>query len=339
MKGKVTLFFLIVFAAVQIYFARHPITHQVVGSSWIEVSRHAGTLVEREQRYYLVSNRRVYELRANSVHVAATPLKVAWEEIPQPTGHGIWRVAYTRQGFPVGGIGGSTFPSTDGTQVIWKDPASGALYESRGLGGGLNPFATGLRQISRILWAPDGAAVALEAKGREGAGIYVFDGDHYATAVIPPAKLLDFGFTREETVLAALSHGTVLWQGHRDLVLPEMRPVYVDNGVASIWGIHGHSTVLWKDGRTELRHLPAIQMWGAAKFSQNGSDVAILARNPQGKGELYLDGMEHQWALRLPYDIPTGNYHLEGFLGNRWVIITISSGKDRGTYAWWVNQL
>jgi len=339
MKGKVTLFFLMVFAAIQIYFARQPMTHQVVGSTWIEVSRQAGAIVERQQGYYLIAGHRVYQLHANSVHVVAKPLQVSWEVVPRPTGFGTWQVAYTRQGMPVIGSGQAVFPSSDGTQVIWKDPNSGLLYQSQGEGDGLSPYASYLRSVGRILWAPDGAAVAVEAVGPEGAGLYVFDGDKNQTVLRTPSPIQDFGFTRQETVLAALRRGKILWQGHPRVSLPGLRRASVDNGVASIWGIHQSQTVLWEDGRIRMRNRPEVTYVGSAEFSENGSDVAVLAENSEGKGELYLDGPTHQWSLRLPYDIAIRNYHLDGFLGNRWVLVSVDSGHDRGTYAWWVNAL
>ncbi len=339
MKGKVSLFFLAVFAGVQIYFGRHPMTHQVLGSSWIEVSRQAGTVVNRQQRYYLVSKRNVYQIHANSVHVSVKRVSVSWEEVPQPGGQGIWKVAYTSQSIPIMGQGGTIFPSSDGRQVIWKDPLTGGLYQSQTEGGGLKPFAPRLRHIDRVLWAPDGAAVAVLASGPEGYGIYVFDGDKNAISLIPSARLLDFGFTREETVVAALARGRVLWQGHAELRLPAMHPAYVDNGVAAIWGVGRSHTVLWEDGRIRTRPRPAVHFFGPAKFSEGGSDVAILAKDAKGQGELYLDGPVHQWSLRLPYDIPVRDYRLEGFLGNRWALVAITKGKHRGTYAWWVNAL
>ncbi len=339
MKGKVALFFLMVFAAVQIYFARQPMAHQVVGSSWIQVSRHAGGVVERQQGYYLVANQRVYRLQANAVHITARPTNVVWEDIPQPTGQGIWRVAYTRQGVPVVGYGGQVFPSLDGTEVIWQDPISGALYRSQGMGSGLSPFASGLEDIGRVLWAPDGAAVAVEARGIEGFGVYVFDGDQSRTALIASAPLLGFGFSREETVLAALGQGRIVSQGHRSVQIPAMSPEYVDNGVASIWGIHQSESILWDQGKMRDRKRPDVNFVGSAQFSQNGMEVAILAKTSDQHAELYLDGTKHQWSLRLPYDVAVNQYHLEGFVGNRWVLVGIDSGPDQGTYAWWVHSL
>jgi hypothetical protein len=337
MKRKVTLFFLLMFASVQMYFAHHPVTHQVVGSTWIEVSGRAGRLVERQQQYFLATNRKIYRIRANSVHVWAKAVAVNWEEVPQPSGRGVWKVAYTRQGIPLIGAGGPVYPSTDGTEVIWRDPASGSLYESARVGDGLVPFASQLRVIQKVVWAPDGAAVAIQADGPEGSGIYVYDGDANASPVIVSFPVLDYGFTREETVLAALSHGVLVWQGHPNRQVPLMHPVYVDNGVASVWGVHGKETLFWQEGRVRPRPRPDVNFIGAAQFSENGSTVAVLARSASGHSELYLDGTDGQLSLRLPYDVPTADLRLEGFVGNRWVLASVLNGPHRGTYAWWVN--
>lgn len=338
MKGKATLFFLMLFAALQIYFAREPVVHQVVGSTWTAVSRHPGRLVEREQQYYLIEPRQVYHVRANSVHLGLRSIPVTWEDVPQPTGQGIWKVAYTLSGIPLFGTGGRVYPSSAGSAVIWQAGGQGELYESARLGAPVHAFASGLSNVRRVLWAPDGAAVAIQAMGSKGPGIYVLDGDRNATPIIPESAILDFGFTDREAVLAALDHGAILWQGHAAVRLPRLDPIYVDNGLASVWGVHDHQSVLWLDSATRQRPSPDQRFFGAAQFSSSGAEVAVLA-DQGSRSDLYLDGTKHQLSVRLPYDLPITDYHLAGFVGNHWVLVSITHGIHQGTFGWWVNRL
>ena len=339
MKRKTSLVFLTIFAASQIYFARHPITHQVAGSSWLEVTRSLGTLVGRPGRVYLVTPRRLFRLQVNSVHIGAVRETLTWAEIPQPGGRGVWRAAYTHRGLALVGSGGPVYPSPDGRRVVWQDPATGKLYQSDGLGAALSRLAPNLRQISRVLWAPDGDAVAIAGAGPRGHGIYVVDGDRNITPGVMAPSIVAFGFSREETILAALRQGTFLWQGHPAPQIAGLRPVFIENGKAAVWGVHANHTVFWQDSTVYERPKPGVRFVGRADFSPSGDEVAILAEEPSQQTDLYLDGMVHQWSVRLPFALPLKDYRLLGFVGNHWVLISIVHGPHTGTYSWWTGRV
>ncbi len=339
MKRKATVFFLTVFAASQIYFSRHPTVHQVASSSWLEVTHSLGTLVSRQGRYYVVSPHHLLRLQVNSVHIGTASEPVTWEEVPQPGGRGVWRVAYTAHGLALVGYGGPVHPSPDGRRVVWQDPASGKLYQSDGLGTSLSPLVPGLRQVRRILWAPDGDAVAMVGIGPSGHGIYVADGDHNVMPGVIAPSVVAFGFTHQETVLAALQPGNIVWQGHPAPQISHLKPVFVDNGKAVVWGVHGDRTVFWKHPTLYERPEPALTFTGNAEFSPSGGEVAILAAEPGRQADLYLDGTVHQWSVRLPFGLATKDYRLLGFVGNHWVLISVLNGSHAGTYSWWIGHV
>ncbi len=339
MKRKTSLVFLTIFAASQIYFARYPITHQVAGSSWLEVTHSLGTVVSRQGRVYLIAPSRLFSLRVNSVHIGTVREPLTWEEVPQPGGRGVWRAAYTHRGLALAGSGGPVYPSPEGRRVVWQDPATGKLYQSNGLGAPLSPLAPNLHRISHVLWAPDGDAVAVAGVGRRGRGIYVVDGDRNITPGVMASSIAAFGFAREETILAALQQGTFLWQGHPAPQIPGLKPVFVENGKAAVWGVHANQTVFWQDSTVYERPKPAVRFVGRADFSPSGDEVAILAEEPGQHADLYLDGTVHQWSVRLPFALQLKDYRLLGFVGNSWVIVSILHGPHTGTYSWWVGRV
>lgn len=340
MKRKVTLFFLLLFAAVQIYFAKRPLAHQVAGSSWIQVTHATGGLVARQGTYYVVGADALFRLKASSVRIEAEPVPVTWEEVPQPAGGGVWKVAYTDRGVPLTGSGGPVMPSPDGHQVIWQDPRTGRLFESGGLGSSLTPLKMPVRRVKRLLWAPDGAALAVLGTGPHGEGLYVYDGDRTLTLVLrgPQAQAIRaFGFTREETLVVALANGSLWWQGHPEAPLGYTGPVYVDNGSAAAWGLKEGQTLWWQAGTSRLRTAPVIRFEGSAQFSPQGGEVAVLAEEGPKETAVYIEGTDGQSTVRLPFDLAAQAYRLLGFVGRHWILVEVTGGEHAGIYGWWTN--
>ncbi|MHB1611668.1 MAG: hypothetical protein ACYCT0_08275 [Sulfobacillus sp.] len=339
MKRPMTLFLLLVFAAVQIYFAKLPISHQVQGSTWIDVGKVPGGLVRREGEYYLVGAEKAFQLHANGVHITMSPVSLSWMDIPQPSGQGIWHLALGAQMIPLVGIGGLVYPAPNGQSVIWVDQGTARAYVSSPATGALNPLDPGLVGVKRALWAQDSHALALLGQGPNGAGLYVWDGDHNLVPVILPngtAQIAQFGFTRKEAVVAVLNTGRVVWQGHGLIQsLPALNPVAVASEHASVLGMTANQVIFWHDGQKISSSRPDEIWQGAPRFSSNGEMAAILARTMDGQQKLLLYGLHHHWAISVPY--PNTPYHLIGFLGNHWVLVTVPSGNHAGTYAWWIS--
>lgn len=340
MKRKVTLYFLLLFAAVQIYFAKQPLAHQVAGSTWIQVAEQPGGLVVRRGAYYLVGSEKLYRLQASSMRIDTQSVGVTWEEVPQPAGGGLWKVAYTDRGVPLVGSGGPVIPSPDGQKVLWQDPRTGRLFQSAGLGTPLNPLRIPVRHVKRVLWAPDGAAIALLGSGPRGYGLYVYDGDRTLSPVLhgPEAKeVTAFGFTGEETLVAALADGTLFWQGHGTRPLGFTGPVYVDNGSATAWGIKQGKTLWWRLGNAKVRTAPVMRFEGPAKFAPQGGEVAVLAEEGPKEAAVYVEGDGGQATIRLPFDLAPKDYRLLGFVGRHWVLVDVVGRAHTGTYGWWIS--
>lgn len=341
MRRPITLGLLMVFLAVQLYFAKQPIAHQVGGNTWIEVAATPGALVSRAGRYYLVGRNRYYRLTATSTHINATPAPLSWEEVMQPSGKGVWQVAATSSGVALMGTGGPVYPSPQGNAVLWQDPGSGTLYLSRGGQISLTPMTLPISNVKQVLWAPDGNATALLGKGSRGTGLYTLDGDgNLLPSIIPHTGTIEtFGFTRKETLLAEMNNGQFVWQGHTAaLEIPALQNVTIANGQAALWGTTADSTVLWVNGQTHIRPLPAVHWQGKARFSPDGTEMAQLGTDDNGKTVCYLDGEHSQMTINLPFPAKT-QVHLLGFMGSHWVLVTAVSGSHSGTYAWWVNGL
>lgn len=338
MKRPVSLLLLLVFAAVQIYFAKVPLSHQVQGSSWLEVSASAGGLVERQGRYYLIAPDALYHLTANQAHVTAQQESLNWVDVPEPSGSGVWKLAMGPSSLPLVGIGGPVYPSPDGQSVVWVDPATHLGYLSTAGANGLNHISAKLGSLTQVLWAPDSQAVGLAGQGPNGTGAYVWDQDGNLTAMALPSSRLTItglGFSQSNRLLASLSNGRVLYQGRGIIDLPPLSPVYLSPMRADILGMTANQVVFWRNGQWSHFSRPDLKWVGRARFSPSGQWSAVLSQSMGKKWQLLIYGAKQHLEISLPFS-SDAQYHLLGFVGNHWVLVTVPSGPHQGTYAWWI---
>lgn len=340
MKRPVSLLLLLVFAAVQIYFARVPLSHQVQGSSWIEVSRQPGGMVQRQGLYYLVTPRQSYRLTANQVHIIAEKKSLNWVDVPEPSGAGVWRLAVGPAALPLVGIGGPVYPSPNGQSVIWIDPATRLGYLSENGTGGLSRLSDKIGSVRQVLWAPDSQAVGLVGQGPHGEGAYLWDQDHNVNPLVLPTDgltITSLGFSAADALLASLSNGKVLAQGRGTLPIPALSPLFLDTSHADVLGETANNVIFWNNGRELLTSRPDLKWEGRAVFSADGQRAAILSQTIAGQWELLTYDAQNRQHLEISLPFAEhAEYHLLGFLGSHWILVTVPSGPHRGTYAWWV---
>lgn len=338
MKRPVSLMLLLVFAAIQIYFAKVPLSHQVQGSSWIEVSRQAGGLVERQGQYYLVAPAKLFRLNANQVHITATPSTLTWVDVPEPSGVGIWHLALGPSALPLVGIGGPVYPAPDGQSVLWVDAATHLGYLSLNGAEGLKLLSSRIGSIDHVLWAPDSQAVGIAGQGPDGPGAYVWDRDGNVTPIALPSaslKVVGLGFSQANTMLVALNNGQVLWQGHGLLPLPSLFPLDLAKSRADVLGMTANRVIFWRNGSKSQYARPDLKWIGRPAFSADGELAATLSRSKGGTWQMLIYASHQHLEISLPFsgDVP---YHLSGFLGSHWIVVTVPSGVHAGTYAWWL---
>ncbi len=337
MKRPVTLLFLLVFAAVQIYFAKVPLSHQVQGSSWIEVSPEAGGMVEREGQYYLVTPTSTYRLTANQVHITANKKPMRWVDVPEPSGAGVWKLAVGPGALPLVGIGGPVYPSPDGRSIIWVDSTTHIGYVSLTGAPGMQPLSRKMGRLNQVLWAPDSQAVGLVGVGPQGEGAYVWDRDGNVSAVALPSAgltITGLGFSQNNQLLAKLNDGRVLMQGRGIIALPAMSPLFLAKDHADILGETANQVIFWRNGTKLGIDRPDLKWIGRPAFSVDGQAAAILSKGMGDEWRLLTYGNHEHLEISLPY--PHTTYHLLGFLGSHWIVITVPSGPHTGTYAWWI---
>ncbi|MCY0877511.1 MAG: hypothetical protein OWU84_00975 [Firmicutes bacterium] len=338
MKRPVSLLLLLAFLAIQLYFARVPLTHQVQGSTWLEVSPSAGGMVERQGRYYLVAPNRLYGLEANGAHVIARPLPLSWVDVPEPSGAGVWKLAVGPSALPLVGLGGPVYPSPDGQSIVWVDPATRLGYLSTDSASGMTLISPDLSRIQRVLWAPDSQALGILGQGPEGFGAYLWDRDNNLTPMAIPSDgltITGMGFSQDNLLLVALSTGQVLYQGRGVVALPRLSPLFLDPDQAAILGETRRQVIFWRPGARAVYERPDASWEGRAMFAANGQTAAILGQNHRGAWELFIYGTSSHEAVRLPFSSRI-TYDLLGFLGSHWVLVSVPDGPHRGTYAWWV---
>lgn len=340
MKRPVSLLLLLVFAAIQIYFAKVPLSHQVQGSSWLEVSTAAGGMVERQGDYYLVTPTHSYHLIANQVHITAQRQVLNWIDVPEPSGAGIWKLAVGPADLPLVGIGGPVYPAPNGQSVVWIDPATHLGYLSTSGADGLNSLSNRLGSLSQILWAPDSQAIGLVGQGPQGSGAYVLDRDQNLTALALPSAGLavtGLGFSQKNKLLVSFSNGQVLYQGRGLIQLPSLSPIYLAKTHADILGETANRVIFWQNGDTLQYARPDIKWIGRPAFSSNGKSAAVLGRTMGGGWDLLTYGETRRLDISLPFS-SQAQYHLLGFLGSHWILVTVPSGPHEGTYAWWMQD-
>lgn len=337
-KRPVSLLLLLVFAAIQIYFAKVPLSHQVQGSTWIEVSTAAGGLVQRQGQYYLVTPNDLYHLSANQVHITAAKSTLNWVDVPEPSGVGVWKLALGPGALPLVGVGGPVYPSPDGQSVLWLDAATHLGYVSVSGQDGLSQISQRMGSISQVLWAPDSQAVGLAGQGPDGMGAYVWDRDGNLTPMALPSPGLSvtgLGFAEGNKMLVALSNGHVLYQGHGVVSLPQLSPLYLAKNHADILGTTANRVIFWQNGDKLQYARPDLKWVGRPAFSADGKRAATLSRSMGGNWQLLIYGPRQHLDISLPFN-KDAQYHLLGFLGNHWILVTVPSGPHQGTYAWWV---
>ena len=340
MKRPLTLLLLFMFAAAQIYFAKQPVSHQVQGSTWMEVSSVPGGLVERDQAYYLVGTHQAMVLHANGVHITSRSEPLNWVDVPEPSGQSVWHLAVSSgAGIPLVGVGGQIYPAPNGQSVVWVDGSTDQAYVSNPVASAVTPIQPHFGSVQKAVWASDSHALALLGTGPEGQGIYVWDGDQRLQAAMLPSgatKIVAFGITQNESVIAALTSGRVVVQG-TGLVsqIPPLDPIAVARHHATVLGMTPNHVILWHHGRLTETNRPDLAWSGVPRFSKNGQYAAVLARTMGGQQQLLLYGLHQHWSLSLPY--PKTPYHLIGFVGDHWVLVTVPEGVHHGTYAWWIN--
>lgn len=320
------------------YFAKVPVAHQVQGSSWIEVTSEPGGLVTRQGAPYLVTPKTAYALSANGVHVTAKGHPLHWVDVPEPSGRGVWHLAMSSQNLPLVGIGAPVYPSPNGQNVLWIDSGSRTPYLSPS-NGALGVLSNRVRDVKRAVWAPDSQAVAFVAVGPEGRGVYQWDRDHHLSTVAvlshTSVKVTGLGFGPQQTVLASFNNGRVVWQGHGTLPLPKLQSLALDPSQPSVVGLTPNHVVFWNSGHVGKFKRPDMKWIGKPRFSQNGQYAAVLAQSMGGEKSLLLYSGSTHLSVSMPFGRKAA-YHLLGFIGSHWALVTVASGVHRGTYAWWV---
>ncbi|PSR24262.1 MAG: hypothetical protein C7B47_15155 [Sulfobacillus thermosulfidooxidans] len=342
MKRPVSLFLLFAFLVIQLYVAKIPEAHQVQTTSWLAVSSEPGGLVSRNGDYYLVTPSSSFQLQSNGISITSRASGLNWVEVPEPSGAGIWRMALTAQGVPLVGIGGAIYPAPNATGTLWIDSGDHRLYYSQPPLSGMQSVGTTLSHVKKVVWAPDAQSAAVLAQGPEGWGIYVWThaNQTYPALILRGGQqqIANYGILRNQTVIAALKNGHILQQGHGLVSIPPMEQVRVSRQYASALGHTATQAIFWSNGKWNAYPLPKQLKWvGVPRFSKNGTMAATLAQNLQGTWHLLLYGHHYTLDVHMPFT-DVSEYHLLGFMGDHWILITVPEGPHRGTYAWWINH-
>jgi hypothetical protein len=340
MRRPVSLLLLFAFVLTQLYVAKVPEAHQVQTTGWLAVTRQPGGLVCRNGNYYLVTPDAAIQLRSTGIGISSHERPLNWVDVPEPSGAGVWQVALTTGNIPLLGIGGPVYPSPNADSALWIDPGNRQLYFSQPALSDRHSLSTNLTQVKKIVWAQDAESAAILGQGEQGWGIYVWTrANHIDPAFIPSRgqQIDNFGIIRNQTVTTALKNGQLMVQGRGRIRLPRLDQLRVSSHYFAALGRNSNQAFFWSGGKVHHYPVSSHLKWvGVPRFSKGGTISATLAQNLQGTWSLLMYGNRQFLEVRMPFS-QVSEYHLLGFMGDHWILVTIPEGSHRGTYAWWVN--
>ncbi len=340
MKRPVSLVLLLSFLVAQLYVSKVPQAHQVQTSSWLAVTSQPGGLVYRNENYYLVTGHGALLLESTGISIKSHQRGLNWVEVPEPSGAGAWQMALANGEIPLLGIGAPVYPAPNGSSAMWIDPGNHQLYYSRPPLSDRRLVNTNLRKVKKVVWAQDAESAAILGEGPQGAGVYLWTrANRIYPAIIPSSgqQISNFGISRNQIVTAALNNRQLFVQGHGKINLPSMRQLRVSSHYFAALGRTSSQVFFWINGK--IHHYPVssrLKWAGIPRFAKGGTTSAVLDQNPHGTWQLSLYSHRQFLAVRMPFS-HVSEYHLLGFMGQHWVLVTIPHGNHRGTYAWWVN--
>ena len=339
MRRPVSLVLLLSFVVAQLYVSKIPPTHQVQTSSWLALSRHPGGLVRRNDKYYLVTGHAAMLLESTGISINSRERGLTWVEVPEPSGAGVWQMALTQGNIPLLGIGAPVYPAPNASSAMWIDPGTHQLYYSQPPLSAVHRVNAALRKVKKVVWAQDAESAAILGQGPQGWGIYLWTrtGHIYPALISSLQEISNFGIMRNQIVTAARKNGQLFVQGRGRVRLPSMQQLRVSYHYLSALGRSSSQAFFWNQGKVHRYPVSSQLKWmGVPRFAQGGTVSATLAQNLHGTWDLLLYGNRQSLDVRMPFS-HVSDYHLLGFMGQHWVLVTIPDGSHRGTYAWWVN--
>jgi hypothetical protein len=323
MRRPVTAWLLVTFLALQLYWAHGAMSRTATGPGFERVTVAPAGLVAVRGQTYLVGEQGAWTLTTRAGHVMLTSVAARWVDVPEPSGHGVWRVLATSAGVPLVGLGGPVLPNPATPLTLWVDAGTHQAYLSQGIGS-LTPIA-GLT-VTRARWSADGAVAVFYGDGPEGLGIYEWSlatglAFVMTTGSVPVDNL---GVTAGHAVVAALGDGTVWIEGVGHPIL-KARPAFVSPAGTVLGFLRDGRAVWW----TNSQRLPvAVPAWPVdlPRFG-SGLTAAYIAQVGRSRKLVEIIG-DRSYVENLPGQ-PA---HLVGFVGQEPVVTVLSGRTIQGTY-------
>lgn len=325
MRRPITSALLLLFLLASLYLARPASPETVLSplaARWLPVPT---VVVHQGHDTYLVATTAAWLVSGSGRPPRVVPLELNWVEIPEPSGAGVWRLAQTKSGRTLFGLGGPVFPSPTGEQTLLLDPGSHRLYSLTASPTGatppISPLATGI-QISQVRWSREGTFVVAFGVGERGAGLYRWTGRTAPTWIGPVSDPV-LALAALPHPVAVTEHGTVDWLHHGVYPLNLTMPAVSSAG--TVLGFRDARAVWWQSGRATDMAVPALPLV-TPRFSPDGNQAAYIAQVGRDTDVLVVSA---HGVHTLP--APGPNSVVAGWIG-RDVVVSVLAGPNEGTY-------
>ena len=325
MQRPWTWLLLLAFLTAQIYglhrVAAGHVAHQPAAPI-VRISKTAGGLLTRDGRQFLVTATDVYQLVGPASSIRLSSVAAAWEDVPEPSGAGVWRLLVSGTGQVLMGLQGLVYGAPQGTRAVLVDPGTRTALLTSTVKH--PPESLSGYTVDRFGWSSVSPTGLFLGTGPEGTGFYALSARSTVTFVgaVKPQVIATFGGS--ETNLAAVTTSGSLVYGRQILqTMPEAPAWTMPDGTIIGWG--KKKVYWWHNGNlaaTLLAPLPA-----ARPMVEPGHLVAAYVIGPSRHPRLVILTTRHVVTLPLPYeDVRVlGWYHQA-------VLFAVMSGADTGTY-------
>jgi hypothetical protein len=322
MRRPWTWLLLLAFLTAQIYglhrvVARHPRAVPIA-----KITNLAGGLLTRGGQTYLVSPAGVYALSGPSAHIRLSAAAATWEDLPQPSGAGMWRILVGTGGRVLMGLHGLVYGSPVGSQAVLVDPGTRIPLVAATLKS--PPAVLSNYTVDRIVWSTVSPLAVFLGTGPRGTGFYSVSDTGTVSYLYPVTSAAIATFGDDGTNLSAVTtSGAIIYREQVLQAMPEAPAWTMPDG--TILGWTKNEAIWWRDGN--LAGTVRAPVPNTRPVVQPGHlRAAYLIGAHKDQRLVVLTGKR---MVTLPFAY--NDAHVLGWY-HQAVLIAVTSGPDAGIY-------
>jgi hypothetical protein len=324
MRRPWTWLLLLLFLTVQVYGLKRTEPAAGAGSQVAKILPVPAGLLRRNGRVFLVTATDVYRLDGSGTQPTVEPVAAQWQEVPEPSGSGVWHVLVQSSGLVLMGLDGWVAGSPITAAAIYVDPGTRTPFLAGSPGASPVALARGGLRVLAWHWAASAPVAVFLADGWAGPGFYAGTpaGEVTWEFAAPPAQVASFGYGNGG-VVAVTRQGTLLYRG-QTVGLPPERPAWAST-TGIVLGWQGANAIWWQGGRTVGR-VRAPRPMSRPAMAPAGDEAAYWA-SVDGRPRLICLTPSGYQAVAVAFDQARiiGWYRQD-------ILLAVLTGPQAGTY-------